>query len=247
MNKNQFFNKHKFQQIPQQELDRKWRVFNEQEMFNNMSAPATAFGGGGISDTEPPVPSCIDGWMTTNLDVIAFRDGYPILQALDALEWTDANNSLIPVWCYYNFDSNTGPTYGKLYNYYVVEESLIRGIGPAGYAVPSEEDWTILENCLGGNEIAGGKLKTTGTSDDTGLWLPPNSGATDEVGFSGIPSGYMSDGGVAGNLKSRGSFWTTTEVSETIAMVMNLNYNSTAVYHGPDTKSKGYSIRLKTI
>ena len=53
MNKNQFFNKHKFQQIPQQELDRKWRVFNEQEMFNNMSAPVTVFGGAGITDTEP--------------------------------------------------------------------------------------------------------------------------------------------------------------------------------------------------
>ena len=246
MNKNQFINKHVNLNIPQAELDRKWRVFNEQEMFNNAVNNATAFGGGGITEPEPP-PSCMDGWTTINFDGTAFRNGDVIPQAIDSTDWTIANSNETPAWCYFNFDSNTGPTYGKLYNYYVVEQAATRGIGPVGYVVPSEADWTDLENCLGGNGIAGGKLKTTGIADVDGLWLSPNSGATNEVGFSGLPSGYMSDGGVAGNLKSRGSFWTSTIEGGGSPICVNLNYNRTDVYHGPDSKGVGYSIRLKTI
>jgi len=207
-----------------------------------------AFGGGGDPNSvNPPVPPspCMEGWMTTNFDGTTFRNGDPIPQATNSSEWIAQINNESPAWCYFNFDSITGPIYGKLYNYFVVEQAAISGIGLAGYFVPSEEDWNELEACLGGNPVAGGKLKTTGTSDDTGLWLPPNSGATNEVGFSGLPSGYMSDGGVAGNLKSRGSFWTTTLDGGGSPMVMNLNYGRTDVYHGPDSKGKGYSIRLK--
>jgi hypothetical protein len=89
-------------------------------------------------------------------------------------------------------------------------------------------------------------MKTTGTTEDnTGLWNSPNAGATNESGFSGKPSGVMTDGGVANLLNERGSFWTNTDIGGGSAMVMNLNYGRTDVYHGPDSKGKGYSIRLK--
>ena len=214
-------------------------VTNNQQNFPYQSTQTP----GGNPDSGA-APSCINGWMTTNFDGTTFRNGDPIPQATNSSQWIAQINNESPAWCYYNFDSNNGPIYGKLYNYFVVEQAATKGLGSVGYYVPSESDWTDLENCLGGNGIAGGKLKTIGTTDDEGLWLPPNSGATNEIGFSGLPSGYMSDGGVPGNLSSRGSFWTTT-LGGGSPMVMNLNYGRTDVYHGPDSKGKGYSIRLK--
>ena len=194
----------------------------------------------------PVTPTCIDTWEVENFDGTTFRNGDPIPQATNSTEWTDFTTNETPAWCYYNFDSNNGPVYGKLYNWFVVGDP--RGIGPNGYIVPSESDWDTLEVCLGGNSIAGGKLKTTGTIENNdGLWYSPNAGATNEVGFSAIPSGYMSDGGFSDLLNSRGSFWTTTEIGGGSVMVMNLNYWRADVYHGPDSKGKGYSIRLKQL
>jgi uncharacterized protein (TIGR02145 family) len=195
-----------------------------------------------ISNTELIVttpltpPSCIDDWMTQNFNGTTFRNGDVIPHATNITEWNDATTNETPAWCFYNFDSNNGPIYGKLYNWYVVND--IRGIGPEEYIVPSESDWTALENCLGGNAIAGGKMKTAT------LWNSPNVGATNESGFNGIPSGFMSDGGYSDLLNSRGSFWTSTMIGSS-PMVMNLNYNRTDVYHGTDSNGKGYSIRLK--
>jgi uncharacterized protein (TIGR02145 family) len=194
----------------------------------------------------PVTPTCIDSWEVENFDGTTFRNGDPIPQATNGTEWVDATTNQTGAWCYYNFDSNNGPIYGKLYNWYVVGDP--RGIGPNGYIVPSEDDYTSLENCLGGNPIAGGKMKTTGTTEDnTGLWNSPNAGATNESGFSGKPSGVMTDGGVANLLNVRGSFWTNTDIGGGSAMVMNLNNGRTDVYHGPDSKGKGYSIRLKQL
>ena len=192
----------------------------------------------------PPIPTCIDSWMIENFSGTTFRNGNIIPQATNSTEWSDATTNETPAWCYYNFDSNNGPIYGKLYNWYVVSDN--RGIGPVGYVVPSESDWDVIESCLGGNAIAGGKMKTTGTTDDnTGLWNSPNVGATNDSGFYGVPSGYMSDGGSSSLRNIRASFWTTTEIGGGSVMVMNLNNISTDVYHGPDSKGKGYSIRLK--
>ena len=192
--------------------------------------------------TQPP--TCIGLWMVENFSGTTYRNGDSIPQATNGTEWVDATTNQTGAWCYYNFDSNNGPIYGKLYNWYVVGDP--RGIGPNGYIVPSEDDYTSLENCLGGNSIAGGKMKTTGTTEDnTGLWNSPNAGATNESGFSGTPSGYMSDGGVSDLRNIRGSFWTNTDIGGGSAMVMNLNNGLTYVYHGPDSKGKGYSIRLK--
>jgi len=192
----------------------------------------------------PPIPACIDTWMIENFSGTTFRNGNIIPQATNLTEWSDATTNETPAWCYYNFDSNNGPIYGKLYNWYVVSDN--RGIGPVGYVVPSESDWDVIESCLGGNAIAGGKMKTTGTTDDnTGLWDSPNIGATNDSGFYGIPSGYMSDGGSSALRNIRASFWTTTEIGGGSVMVMNLNNIRTDVYHGPDSKGKGYSIRLK--
>ena len=214
------------------------------EVYENYPTPTPTATPTPTPTNTPLPPTCIDTWATENFSGTTYRNGDPIPQATNSGEWTDATTNQTGAWCYYNFDTNNGPIYGKLYNWYVVGDP--RGIGPNGYIVPSEDDYTSLENCLGGNSIAGGKMKTTGTTEDnTGLWNSPNAGATNESGFSGKPSGVMTDGGSSTNINIRGSFWTNTEIGGGSVMVMNLNNGRTDVYHGPDSKGKGYSIRLK--
>jgi uncharacterized protein (TIGR02145 family) len=130
---------------------------------------------------------CDQTWMVKNLDVDHYRNGDPIPQVTDETEW---RNLTTGAWCWYRNDSTRySATYGKLYNWYAVNDP--RGLAPEGWHVPSDADWTTLITCLGGNEVAGGKMKSVGTIEDgTGLWLAPNTDATNSSGFTGLPGGY---------------------------------------------------------
>jgi uncharacterized protein (TIGR02145 family) len=98
-------------------------------------------------------------WMTKNLNVDKFRNGDPIPQAKTATEWKAAGENKQPAWCYYDNDPANGAKYGKLYNWYAVNDS--RGLAPAGYHIPSDAEWTALTDYLGGYEVAGKKMKST--------------------------------------------------------------------------------------
>lgn len=119
-------------------------------------------------------------WMQENLRVTRYRNG-------DAIETTNADisNETEPKyqWAYENKPSNLA-NYGRLYTWYAVNDS--RGICPAGWRVPSKQDFEILISHLGGEQVAGGKMKSSGTS----LWESPNTGATNESGFSANPAGW---------------------------------------------------------
>jgi hypothetical protein len=94
-----------------------------------------------------------------NLDVDKFRNGDPIPEAKTDEEWYQATNNKEPVWCYYNNDPANGEKYGKLYNWFAVNDP--RGLAPTGYHVPSDAEWTTLTNYLGGESVAGTKMKST--------------------------------------------------------------------------------------
>ena len=79
-------------------------------------------------------------WMTKNLDVATFRNGDPIPQAKTDEEWEKAGENQQPAWCYYDNDPANGAKYGKLYNWYAVNDS--RGLAPVGYHIPSDAEWT---------------------------------------------------------------------------------------------------------
>ena len=100
------------------------------------------------------------------------------------------------MWCYYNNDINSGAIYGKLYNWYAVK--LISLNPPIGWRVPTSADFTQLSSYLGGDLVAGGKMKYSGLS----YWASPNTGATNESGFSGLPCGIRNETGVFANLNS---------------------------------------------
>ncbi len=124
-------------------------------------------------------------WMKKNLDTDRYANGDLIPQASYNEEWHDEINNEKGAWCYYNNNPTNGAKYGRLYNWYAVSDS--RGLCPAGWHVPSDGDWKILQEFLGGEKEAGAKMKAISP-----LWKKPNIGATDESGFSALPGGERS-------------------------------------------------------
>ena len=123
-------------------------------------------------------------WMQQNLEVVTYRDGTVIPQVTDATAWAGLTTG---AWCYYGNDPSSG--YGKLYNWYAVNDP--RGLAPQGWHIPTDAEWTTLSTLLGGTSVAGGKMKTTGIT----RWNSPNTSATNESGFAGLPGGYRNGSG----------------------------------------------------
>jgi uncharacterized protein (TIGR02145 family) len=126
-------------------------------------------------------------WMTKNLNVDKFRNGDPIPEAKTDEEWKKAGENKQPAWCYYDNDPANGAKYGKLYNWYAVNDP--RGLAPEGWKIPSHDDWGLLIDYLGGSKVAGKKLKSTSG------WYQ-NGNGTNEGGFSGLPGGVRSEEGI---------------------------------------------------
>lgn len=124
-------------------------------------------------------------WMAENLNVSHFRNGDPIPEAKNRKEWQISGKESNPVWCYYENDPKNGKEYGKLYNGFAVNDP--RGLAPKGWHIPTDDEWTTLTDYLGGTSVAGGKLKEIGTTH----WAKPNTDATNETGFTALPSGWF--------------------------------------------------------
>ncbi len=135
-------------------------------------------------------------WTTKNLDVQTFRNGDTIPEAKTNNEWEKASIDGNPAWCYYNNDPELGAKYGKLYNWYAINDP--RGICPEGWHIPSDKEWNILINELGRN--AGVKLKS---SDG---WYK-NGNGTDSIGFSALPAGIRYPSGIFDRLERSAYFW----------------------------------------
>ncbi len=141
-------------------------------------------------------------WMSKNLDVSKYRNGDIIPQVTDPAQWADLTTG---AWCYYaNFTGN-GVIYGRLYNWYAVNDP--RGLSPNGYHIPTKAEFETLHSFLGGSLNAGGKMKETGTTN----WLSPNTGATNSTGFTAIPGGYCDGNGEFSNFSIASYIWTATE------------------------------------
>jgi uncharacterized protein (TIGR02145 family) len=176
-------------------------------------------------------------WMTKNLNLEKFRNGDLIPQAITDEDWVKAAENKEPAWCYYENDSTNGTKYGKLYNWYAVNDP--RGLAPVGYHVPTDAEWKQLINYLGGEKVAGGKMKTTS------VWEEPNTDASNNSGFSGLPGGFRQDnGGQFGFLGSYGYWWSSTEGGSYTknAWARSLSYLNGGVGKG-SSKGSGFSLR----
>jgi uncharacterized protein (TIGR02145 family) len=138
----------------------------------------------------------------------------------------------------YDGDESNVATYGYLYNWYAVDDS--RNIAPEGWHVPTDDEWQILVDYLGGSSVAGGKMKETGTEH----WNSPNTGATNESGFSALPGGYRDySNGDYTNMGYYGYFWSSTEYSSYRAWNRILYYDNSDVYRHSSYKQNGFSVR----
>ena len=128
-------------------------------------------------------------WSTKNLDVSTFRNGDPIPQAKTIEELENASENKQPAWCYYNNDPANGTKYGKLYNWYAVNDP--RGLAPKGWHVPSIDEWLILQDYLGEDDAA----KKMKTNFDWELADEDMGGVNgdNESGFSALPAGMYSN------------------------------------------------------
>ncbi len=182
----------------------------------------------------PVLTICCQSWMTKNLNVDRYRNGDIIPKITDPTTWAALTTG---AYCYYNNDSTTyAETYGKLYNWYAVNDP--RGLAPEGWHVPTDFEWITMENCLGGASVAGGAIKETGTT----RWLAPNTGATNTSGFTALPGGYRVNNGTFGGITNDVSFWIATE-SGSAAMYRFLTTNGANIIRGTNSKRYGYSVR----
>ena len=172
-------------------------------------------------------------WMVENLKTTKYRDGTIIPNISDATTWSGLTSG---AYCYINNDNSTVNSFGLLYNWYAVNNS--KNLAPTGWHVATNTDWNTLITSLGGKSVAGGKLKEAGFMN----WLDPNTGATNESGFSGVASGFRSndfwDHGYSA------SWWTSTEYSTVYSCFRQVHYDSLNIgYFDLWTKYIGLSVR----
>jgi uncharacterized protein (TIGR02145 family) len=198
-------------------------------------------------NTYQLVTICNQTWTKTNLNVSKYRNGDIIPQITDATQW---RNITTGAWCYYANTSSYGTTYGKLYNWYAVNDP--RGLAPLGYHIPTDSEWTSMINCLDPNSnggatapnIAGSKMKEIGTTH----WNGSNADANNSSGFTGLPGGYRNNDGAFNPIGIQGYWWSSSESNITIgintfAWSRNLNYNFGSVIKNNFATTCGFSVR----
>ena len=212
------------------------------------NSAGTAYGNElSFTTTAPPVSTVTDydgnvydiitigtqDWLKQNLKTTHYKNGAAITYpGTDNTAW---QNNTTGAYAWYNNDEATYKnTYGALYNWYAVNTG---NLCPTGWHVPTDAEWTTLTTYLGGESIAGGKLKATT------LWNSPNTGATNSSGFTAFPGGGRGGYGSYGNIGDYGTWWSSTESDAAFAWDREMNYYDGDVgsYYGG--KTFGLSVR----
>jgi uncharacterized protein (TIGR02145 family) len=171
--------------------------------------------------------------MVENLKTTRYNDGTGIPLITDNTEW---KNTTTPAYCWYDNDIRNSNPYGALYNWQVVNTDKLC---PLGWRVPADEDWTTLSDYLGGQNIAGGKLKETGTTH----WENPNSDATNESGFTALPGGYRGTNGIYYDMHVWGNWWSSSTYDDYQAWLRWLYYDDASIGRGFYSKPSGITVR----
>lgn len=203
--------------------------------LDNQLVPKSAWVSVVVTPTDIVIGTQI--WKSRNLDVSTYRDGTTIPQITNINDWINATTG---AWCYYDNDQANNSIYGKLYNWHAVNDP--RGLAPTGYHIPSDVERNILLNYLGGTSKAGGNMKEIGTTH----WYTPNTGATNNSGFTALPGGYRDFSAAFSNKTFFGYFWTRTS---RIAPYLNYAYDTELSYGSMGAsilyraKTEGLSVR----
>lgn len=223
-------------------------------ILRNVISPSYSYTfGPNIKDTNGNVyPSiktnCGQIWTTNNLKVSHYCNGDIIPQVTDAKQWQNLTSG---AWCWYNNDSVNYCQYGKLYNWYAVNDS--RGLAPNGWHVPSRSEWDKLINCIDPNaksstSTVGEEMKEAGNNH----WVKPDKGAssynfksTNNSGFMGLPGGFRSFGLFEG-VGCSGYWWSATKVksSDYTTYPIFLHSNGIGIGLTGASNTDGLSVRL---
>ncbi len=174
-------------------------------------------------------------WMSKNLDVALFNNGDPIPEAKTDEEWEAAGENKQPAWCWYSNDPSLGDKYGRIYNWYAINDS--RGVAPIGWHVPSDDDWTVMINNLGGDKVAGNLMKSIEG------WYE-NGNGSNVSGFCAIPGGFRNPHG-SFYVEGKGVYWWSSgkAISNTV-WYRFLYYSDGNVNRYSSNKKSGFYVRL---
>ncbi len=196
-----------------------------------------------IEDTEPKtqktstsanLPKYSKKWMTKNLDVAKFRNGDLIHEAKTNEEWIKAAKDGTPAWCYYRNNPENSGNYGKLYNWFAVNDP--RGLAPKGCHIPTQDEWEAYIISLGGKDVAAKKMKSTN------IWSSGSNG-TNSSGFNCLPSGSRSSQGEFKGWGDFASLWSATAQNEKNAYIRSLGTLYEHIGLGEKEKGAGASVR----
>ena len=174
--------------------------------------------------------------MAQNLKTTKYQNGASIETTTPAQQDISGVSNPKYQWASGGSDNNVS-AYGRLYTWYAVTDS--RNVCPLSWHVASNSEWTTMVDFLGGEALAGGKLKEAGLTH----FASPNTGATNESGFTSLPSGYRNIYGLFGGITDSGQYWTTTEFNAVDTWCRSTWSGSTGVGHTYFAKSFGFSVR----
>ena len=226
-----------------------------------------------VVDNKGPIKGVAIGtqvWMSTNLNVSTYRNGDVIPQVQDKDAWANLTTG---AWCYYENDAKNGVKYGKLYNWYAVNDP--RGLAPAGWHIPTDGEWTVLENSLG--DDAGKKMKSTSgweswtediTCSNCKTWNAEyrrkkecnvcqdtrvngkktfSGNGTNSSGFSGLPGGYRTYSLYFSNVGFNGDWWSASEYSESSAWYREVDNDYSNLTRGSFHFLKNYGLSVRCV
>lgn len=207
---------------------------NSKTASQNLSTPVAEKKKSASLNSLQEIKIGVQTWDARNLNVTHFRNGDSIPQAGTPEEWEKAGNLEKPAWCFYNNDTANGGKYGKLYNWYAVNDK--RGLAPNGWHVPADTEWAKLTDYLGGEAVAGSKMKSnTGWND--------NGNGSNTNGFTALPGGYRFKNGVCNAIGYFASWWSSTESYTYSAWFRSLRYDDGGIYRNNYGKGDGFSVR----
>ena len=177
-------------------------------------------------------------WMGENLKVSRYNDGSEIQNITENADWMNLSTG---AWCYYNNDVTNNLIYGKLYNWFAVSPTTngSKNVCPFGWHVPSDVEWSLLTDFLGGENVAGGKIKEEGIIN----WLNPNNQASNITLFTAVPGGFRDNGGNSNFIGAHCYMWSSTNATLSTAIERELSYGNGSLIKTDNSKKYGFSVR----
>ena len=209
--------------------------YGEEVMFKTQASPPPVLTGT-VSDLQGNIYRTkkigTQTWMTENLTAKIFQDGSGI-PFVRGSTWYSLTT---PAFCWVEDNDSRTIVYGMLYNFYAVTDP--RNVCPTGWHVPSVDEWKAMITSLGGNDVAGGEMKETGTAH----WSIPNEGASNSSGFTGLPAGIRDQLSFM-NFDISGYFWSATSLDSDFGQIQALRYSSDDLFSDQYPKTAGASVR----